>query len=335
MGGGALLLTNRPGARVRAGQVVIASEPRCAEQSRGKLTDRGPVGPAHDLIASVWSSATERPTSDRDESSRLALAYRAGDRGALSALHRLLWPLMARAIGRYRDWPGSLPNTLERADLVQESWLILANLAAIWRPAGGDFGAYVRVSFPWVLERYIRQNSPNRRTKRLVMLGTEQPGVQEQVDLQPDPGADGREWDNDLAWSELLEPLSERERAALLLHLADQRTFTDVAQALQLTRPAAYRLYRRALKRVQGSPIPGWRAPSAARRGESESSARRQSSDAGAAAPRERDRRRPPTGSAPVGGAHRTARAPSGPADRPAGRGRLRARTRAIRRPAG
>ena len=190
-----------------------------------------------------------------DESSRLALAYRAGDRGALSALHQLLWPLMAPAVKRYHDWPGSLPNTLERADLFQESWLILANLAAIWRPVGGDFGAYLRVSFPWVLARYVRQHSPNRRTKRLVMLGAEQPGVQEQLELHPDTAADGRAWDGELAWAELLEPLSERERTALLLHLAGQQTFTDLAQALQLTRPAAYRLYRRALKRVQGAPI--------------------------------------------------------------------------------
>ncbi len=207
-------------------------------------------------------TVSELPRAERsqrelagDESSRLALDYRAGDRGALSALHQLLWPLMEPAVKRYRDWPGSLPNVLERADLVQESWLILANLVEIWRPAGGDFGAYVRVSFPWVLARYVRQNSSNRRTKRLVMLGAEQPDVQEQLDLQPDTGADGRAWDGELAWAELLEAMRVRERTALLLHLGGQQTFTDLAQALQLTRPAAYRLYRRALKRVQGALI--------------------------------------------------------------------------------
>jgi RNA polymerase sigma factor (sigma-70 family) len=153
---------------------------------------------------------------------------------------------------RYRDRPGALPATLERNDLLQESWLILANLARRWRPTS-SFAAYFRASFPWALARYVRRHSPSRRARGVLVLGAEHPDVQEQIDLQA--GADGREWDHDLAWAERLEHLTEGERAVLLLHLADQRPFSDVAQALQLTRPAAYRLYRRALKRVQGSPI--------------------------------------------------------------------------------
>ena len=188
-----------------------------------------------------------------DEPSRLALAYQAGDRAVLGALHRALRPLMAAAFRRYRDRPGALPSGLERDDLFQESWLILAGLAARWDPAGGSFGAYFRVSFPWALARYVRRNSPSRRAKGVVVLGAELPDVQEQLDARP--GADGREWDGDLAWAELLEHLSDDERAVLMLHLGQQQTFADVARALQLTRPAAYRLYRRALKRVQASPV--------------------------------------------------------------------------------
>jgi RNA polymerase sigma factor (sigma-70 family) len=181
------------------------------------------------------------------------LAYQAGDRAALRALHQLLWPLMVPAVRHYHDRSGALPNTLERADLAQQSWLILADLATRWRPDGGDFGAYLRVSFRWALARYVRQNSPSRRARLVLVLSAECPDIQERLDRYP--GADGREWDGELAWAELLEPLSERERAALLLHLAEQKTFSAVAQALQLTRPSAYRLYRRALRRVQGSPV--------------------------------------------------------------------------------
>jgi hypothetical protein len=87
----------------------------------------------------------------------------------------------------------------------------------------------------------------------VLVLGAELPDVQEQLESRP--GADGREWDRELAWSELLEPLTEPEQTALRLHLVEQRSFTAIAQAMRLTRPAAYRLYRRALKRVQGSKV--------------------------------------------------------------------------------
>ena len=192
-----------------------------------------------------------------DEPSRLALAYQAGDRAALAPLHDLLRPMMAAVLARYPERPGAptraLPATLERGDLQQESWIILAELASRWRPEGGSFGAYFRVSFRWAVARYVRRNSPSRRARGVRVLGAELPDVQAELDHQA--GADGRDWDGDLAWVELLEHLSEQERAVLMLHLADQKPFSDVAAALALTRPAAYRLYRRALRRVQGSSV--------------------------------------------------------------------------------
>jgi RNA polymerase sigma factor (sigma-70 family) len=198
-----------------------------------------------------------QPADPVDESSRLALAWRAGDRSALTPLYGLLRPLILAAFKRYRGRPGdqqrALPTTLESDDLAQESWLILAELLERWRPEGGNFGAYFRVSFPWALAHYIRLHSPSRRARGVQVLGANLPDVQEQIEGQS--GVDGREWDQELAWSELLEPLPEREQTVLLLHLAEQQSFTAVAQAMQLTRPAAYRLYRRALKRVQGSKV--------------------------------------------------------------------------------
>ena len=193
------------------------------------------------------------PPSPDDEPSRLALAFQAGDRMALGALHCTVRPLIDSALARYRSDPGALPAGLDRDDLLQQSWLILADLATRWKPTGGRFGAYFRVSFPWALGRYVRRNSPSRRARGVVVLGAEQPDVQQQLDAQT--GADGREWDGDLAWSELLAHLSDDERLVLMLHLCQQQTFETVARALQLTRPAAYRLYRRALKRVQASPV--------------------------------------------------------------------------------
>jgi RNA polymerase sigma factor (sigma-70 family) len=213
----------------------------------------GPQPPGRPAPESLAAEGAPRAYTPLDEPSALALAYQAGDQTVLGALHRALRPLMGAAFARYRNRPGALPAGLERDDLFQESWLILATLAARWNPAGGSFGAYFRVSFPWALARYVRRNSPSRRARGVVVLGAEQPDVQEQLDARP--GADGREWDGDLAWAELLAHLSDDERAVLMLHLCQEQTFTDVARALQLTRPAAYRLYRRALKRVQASPV--------------------------------------------------------------------------------
>jgi RNA polymerase sigma factor (sigma-70 family) len=175
----------------------------------------------------------------------------------LTELYQAVQPLMAAAFARYRQESGDqarrLPTTLEQSDLAQESWVILADLAERWRPTGGSFAAYFRVTFPWTLARYVRRNSPSRRAKGVVVFGAEQPAVQERLD--DCPGADdGREWDGDLAWNEHLEHLSERERAVLMLHLAGQKPFTAVAKALRMTRPAAYRLYRRALRRVRAAP---------------------------------------------------------------------------------
>lgn len=201
--------------------------------------------------------AIAAPAEPDDEPSNLARAFQAGDRTVLAALHQSLRPLIATALGRYRGRRGAeqraLPAALECDDLAQQSWLILAALAERWRPGGGSFGGYFRVSFPWALDHYVRRHSPSRRARGVLVLGAERPDVQEQLDLRA--GADGREWDGELAWSELLEPLADHERAVLLLHLAEQKTFTVVAQALRLTRPAAFRLYQRALKRVRGSSV--------------------------------------------------------------------------------
>lgn len=214
------------------------------------------ASPRLPVSASPVLPSTHHPPPE-DVPSRLARAFQAGDRTVLAALHQELRPLMAQALFRYRARPGAepraLPTTLESGDLAQQSWLILADLAELWRPAGGSFGAYFRVSFPWALARYVRRHSPNRRSKVVRVLGAERPDVQEKIDSRS--GADGREWDANLSWAELLENLTERERAVLVLHLGGGKTFTDLAQALRLTRPAAYRLYRRALKRVQGSSV--------------------------------------------------------------------------------
>jgi hypothetical protein len=88
----------------------------------------------------------------------LALAHQAGQPGALSELIELLRPLLRTALYRYRRGSLVLPAPLDLDDLYQQSWLILDGLARRWDPAGGDFPAYVRVTFLWELWRYVRRS---------------------------------------------------------------------------------------------------------------------------------------------------------------------------------
>jgi RNA polymerase sigma factor (sigma-70 family) len=224
---------------------------RTRNTSHGEQTRPPQAGESPEL--DLAGAARSEGLPEDDEPSRLAVAYQAGDRTVLGALHRMLWPLMAPTFARYPARPGALPLHLEPSDLRQESWLILADLIEHWDAAGGSFRAYFRVSFPWAVARYVRDHSPRRRSKMVLVLRSVLPDVQRELDKRT--GADGRAWDGDLAWSELLENLSDDERMVLLLHLGEQQTFTDLARAMQITRPAAFRLYQRALKQVQASPV--------------------------------------------------------------------------------
>ena len=212
-----------------------------------ELPERAAGGPGDPAPGEAGEPEPAGPSSE-DEPSRLARAFQAGDRSVLVALHQALRPIMASAFARYRARPGALPAALEQGDLSQQGWVILAELGERWRPEGGSFGAYFRVCFPWALARYVRRSRPGRGAGGMRELGAERPDVRDELAARPD--ADGREWDGELAWLELLERLGEDEREALRLRLSQRATFSAVARALRLTRPAAFRLYRRALKRA-------------------------------------------------------------------------------------
>ncbi|MCC7104820.1 MAG: sigma-70 family RNA polymerase sigma factor [Chloroflexi bacterium] len=193
------------------------------------------------------------PVDDSDAISALALAYRAGDRTVLEALHRAVQPVIRGSLARYRDQAGALPASIERADLEQEAWVILAKLARSWRPEGGSFVSYFSASFPWYLSRYVQRCSPSRRARGIQVFGAEQPRIQEA--LEATAGSDGREWDQALQYEELMQPLDERERAVLRLRFVEHQPFTKIAQQLRLTRPSVYRLYRSALRHVQNGRV--------------------------------------------------------------------------------
>jgi RNA polymerase sigma factor (sigma-70 family) len=207
-----------------------------------------PAGAAH------GPAGGSRPGDDVDaevtaRANALALAHQRGQRDALPALVELLRPLMRATLFRYARGSLVLPASLDLNDLFQQSWLILDQLARRWDPAGGDFPAYVRVTFLWEVWRYVRALSPSRRARTVRVDNVQHDALLDRLDDHA--GVDGRRWDDQLIAIEMLSELDPIARWALLLHVLEERPFQDVARALRLTQAGAYRAYRRALDQLR------------------------------------------------------------------------------------
>jgi RNA polymerase sigma factor (sigma-70 family) len=219
---------------------VRGPEPDASEPGRGEPESRASV---------PEPSTVERPVSDDERVNELALAYRSGRSEVLSELFAAVRPLLMQAIGRYGAEPSILPNVLEIPDLVQESWLLLDEMARRWDPDIGAFGAYVRTTFPWELRRYVVGQAPGRRARE---VRVDQVPHDELLNLVGErTGTDGRSWDNQLVMAEILEPLNPLARRLVLSHLVDQQPLTEIAHALQLSLPSTYNQYRRALDQLR------------------------------------------------------------------------------------
>jgi RNA polymerase sigma factor (sigma-70 family) len=205
----------------------------------GAATSPAP-GPAHDAAGD--DALTARANA-------LALAYQGGQTDALPTLVELLRPLIRSVLYRFLRGAPSLPASLDREDLYQQSWLILDGLARRWDPAGGDFPAYVRVTFLWELWRYVRALSPSRRARRVRVDNVQHDTLLDR--MEDHAGTDGRRWDDQLIVAELLSDLDPIARWVLLLHTLEEQPFHDVARALRLTQAGTYRAYRRALDQLR------------------------------------------------------------------------------------
>lgn len=195
----------------------------------------------------------ERDGNSDDEvtprANALALAHQGGQKDALPALIELLQPLLRAALFPYFRGSLVLPAALDLADLNQQSWLILDQLARRWDPAGGDFPAYVRVTFLWEVWRYVRTLSPSRRARTVRVDNVQHDTLLERIDDHA--GVDGRRWDDQLIALEMLSELDPISRWVLLLHVLGEQPFHDVARALKLTQAGVYRAYRRALDQLR------------------------------------------------------------------------------------
>jgi len=231
------------------GSGVAAVAPTPGPDGRRTGVD-APDAPSTRAVASIPDASGGRSiASVPDPANALALAYRAGRTDLLPALSEALRTVLLPALNRYGTRARPLPASLERADLVQQSWLILDMLARRWDPAGGDFGAYVRTTFPWELWRYVQYQSPGRRARAVRVDNVQHQALVDQ--LGDRPGTDGRDWDEQLIAAELLDELDPLARRAFLLYCIEDRSLLEVSRTLRLTRASAYRAYRRALDRLR------------------------------------------------------------------------------------
>lgn len=174
----------------------------------------------------------------------LARRYQAGDPTALAALHAAVEPVVRAAVARVARQ--GLPGAVQAADLHQESWLLLAELARRWQPRPGiPFLAYLGRMFPWALARYLRRQAPERRSRAHAEYSWAHDRLLTALEQRAD--ADAADWDTALYCAELLAGVEPRARAAVWLHAVECRPFSEVARALGVPRATAFDLYRRGL----------------------------------------------------------------------------------------
>jgi RNA polymerase sigma factor (sigma-70 family) len=174
----------------------------------------------------------------------LALRFQHGDLDALGDLHAVVEPFVRATV--WRTCQRGLPATLQSADLLQQSWLILADLARRWQPLTGvPFAAYLALTLPWALARYLRAQSPARRSIHYQVFSAPHDHLVDS--LAGASSDDGRDWDDQLYCRQLVRDLDPRARAALWLHAVEHRSFSEIATALSVPRATAYDLYRRAV----------------------------------------------------------------------------------------
>ena len=224
-----------------------------AEQESARLGIPAPGSVPSSPLASDEGQESARPDTAGapkvlERASQRALEYRGGRREALEALHREVEPLLHLALNRYRR-AGSLPLALSFDDLVQESWIMLAELARRWDPQQGSFGAYTRVAFAWKLARHVKKHSSARRSQTLVVTSIGHDRATELQDARV--GVNGADWAGALACMEMLETLPLLERQALVLHLVHGRTLNDVAHRLGRSRSTIQRLLNRARRQAE------------------------------------------------------------------------------------
>lgn len=185
----------------------------------------------------------ESPPALEVEAAALVLRYQQGDPDALGQLYHLLEVAILAVLLHYGA--SQPPSTLKWRDLVEQSGVVLAELAQRWRP-GGAFLAYFMRAFPGAIARQAR------RAERSGHL----PAAKgERADPEPREERDDRELDGPYSTADLAT-LPDLERQIVLLRAFEGESMTAIASQLGMDWSVAYRLYTRARARLEGRERP-------------------------------------------------------------------------------
>jgi RNA polymerase sigma factor (sigma-70 family) len=188
------------------------------------------------------------------EAAALVVRYQDGDPEALSLLHDRLGPIILSVLRPYRT--ATLPSAVTYQDVVQQTWIILAELAERWQPHG-SFLAYFFRSFPRSLRRYVTVAGAHRGSKRARVVSVPYDELLRAADAH---GGIHQESEY-LLWRQQVEGLPPEQRVAITMHVLDGESFEVIGRTLGISRASAYRLYRRALESL-GRTLADEHAPS-------------------------------------------------------------------------
>lgn len=215
-----------------------------------KLPEGVSMGVPPDARDPAYPSLERREREERVSS--LALRYRSGERAVLGELYAELEPLVHFFLRPHLSASRPLPLGVEAEDLYQQAYVALAEAALDWEPHRLDsFVPYFAGSFPWRIHRYLRKQTPWRRTARFQLRSMPHDVLMEQVaDVA---GADGRDWDDVLACTELLAELPKPYHRVIRLYLYHGLSFAEVGRAVGISRSAAHEAFGRALSLLRSS----------------------------------------------------------------------------------
>jgi RNA polymerase sigma factor (sigma-70 family) len=188
------------------------------------------------------------------EAAALVVRYQDGDPEALALLHDRLGAIILSVLRPYRTV--MLPSAMTYQDVVQQTWVILAELAERWQPHG-SFLAYFFRSFPRALRRYVTVAGAHRGSKHARVISVPYDELLRAADalggLHQEP--------EQLLWRQQVGGLPVDQRVALTMHVLDGESFETIGRTLGISRASAHRLYRRALESV-GQTLSEERLPS-------------------------------------------------------------------------
>lgn len=179
-----------------------------------------------------------RSPAEKSAVAELVRRYQSGDPDALEELHDALGPIILGTLRPYRT--AALPPMMTFQDVTQQSWVVLAELAARWRPSG-SFIAYFFHSFPQAIRRYVRGSGRASRQAQVISV------PYEELIEACDRASSGRDESTTLFLAEEINALPTGQRAALLLHTVEGRDFDAIGRGLGVGREQALQLYQRAV----------------------------------------------------------------------------------------